>query len=238
MHESMDDHTRERIMAGNDEHAEHNREHFDEAGTFVVNIMSAPGAGKTSLLEASIGLLGDRIKLRVVEGDMVGELDAERLRKHGTVVDQICTGRNCHLDALMISRLLHADHFSKSDLLFIENVGNLVCPAEFNLGEHKKVVLLSVTEGDDKPVKYPVIFRGCDAVVITKCDLLPYVNFNTETAIGHIKALNPDAKIFCLSATKPEDTNCISSWIEWLQTELEQYQQNFRGNQNVPVGAG
>lgn len=184
MHESLDERMMERIMASNDEFAEHNREHFDELGLFVLNIMSAPGAGKTSLLECSTELLSPKHKLTVVEGDMVGELDADRLRQRGTEVYQICTGRSCHLDATMIGRLLHNESIS-GDLLFIENVGNLVCPAEFQLGEHKRVVLLSVTEGDDKSIKYPIIFRNCDAVIFTKSDLLPYVNFDAEKAIKH-----------------------------------------------------
>ncbi|MBX9695072.1 MAG: hydrogenase nickel incorporation protein HypB, partial [Cyanobacteria bacterium] len=199
---------------------------------FAINIMSAPGAGKTTLLEATVESLVLKYKLSVIEGDMVGELDAERLRKFGTDVHQICTGRSCHLDATMIGRLLHSMELN-SDFLFIENVGNLVCPAEFQLGEHKRVVLLSVTEGDDKPIKYPIIFRNCDAVIFSKCDLLPYVNFDTKAAEKNIRALNPDLEIFQLSSMKHTG---FENWIGWLEAELVRHKQ--REQTNVCVGAG
>jgi hydrogenase nickel incorporation protein HypB len=149
----------------------------------------------------------------VIEGDMVGELDADRLRQKGVDVSQISTGRSCHLDAQMVARVLHAKAFSGIDFLFIENVGNLVCPAEFPLGEHKRVVLLSVTEGDDKPIKYPVIFHRCDAVIFTKCDLLPYVNFNIERATKYLTDLNASVTCFTTSAVTGEG---IENWLNWL----------------------
>lgn len=223
MHEVADEHLMQSILGKNDEIAAHNRHHFNESGSFVVNLMSAPGAGKTTLLEHTIPLLKDDHKsCTVIEGDMVGELDATRLRKTGVEVSQISTGRSCHLDALMISRLLHCKDYNNIDYIFIENVGNLVCPAEFPLGEHKRVVLLSVTEGDDKPIKYPVIFRKCDAVVFTKCDLLPYVDFDIEQAMSNIHALNSDAACFAISCKSQQGLN---NWYNWLQTECKMNRQ-------------
>ncbi len=219
MHESLDEHMLERILQGNQDLANHNREHFDESGIFAINLMSAPGAGKTSLLEKTISSLVPKWKSSVIEGDMVGELDAARLRHLGTRVKQICTGRSCHLDASMLARELHNGHFLDADFLFIENVGNLVCPAEFPLGEHKRVVLLSVSEGDDKPLKYPIIFRNCDAVLFTKCDLLPYVNFDRTAASEHIRTLNADADIFSISVVNDEG---VDEWLEWLRSKARE----------------
>lgn len=219
MHEVADMHKLTAIMSENEHLAGHNREYFDEVGLWTVNLMSAPGAGKTRLLESLLSAWPE-LRCSVVEGDMVGELDAIRLRKLGTEVFQISTGRSCHLDALMMGRLLDRESFSGKEMLFIENVGNLVCPAEFWLGEHKKVVLLSVTEGDDKPIKYPVIFRNCDAVVFTKSDLLPYVDFDIRKATEHIGILNPRAKTFSVSA---RNGNGIDQFKAYLQEELESY---------------
>lgn len=213
MHEVADMHTLTGIMNENEHIAGHNREYLDENGLWTVNLMSAPGAGKTRLLE-SLLCSWPGLRCSVIEGDMVGELDAIRLRKTGTEVFQISTGRSCHLDALMLGRLLDRESFSNKEMLFIENVGNLVCPAEFWLGEHKKVVLLSVTEGDDKPIKYPVIFRNCDAVVFTKTDLLPYVDFNIEKAAEHIGILNPRAKTFCVSAVRNEGIEDLKNYLK------------------------
>ncbi|MBA4077108.1 MAG: hydrogenase accessory protein HypB [Cyanobacteria bacterium PR.023] len=207
----------ERILAGNDDLAEHNREHFDELNLTAVNIMSAPGAGKTSLLECTVATLAPKHNIFVLEGDMVGNLDAERLRRVGASVFQICTGRSCHLDAQMVARFLHTEPLAGVELLLIENVGNLVCPADFKLGEHKRVVLLSVTEGDDKPIKYPVIFRSCDAVVFTKCDLLPYVDFDIERAIDNIRVLNEDVETFVVSS---KDKTGLTEWNSWLSQKV------------------
>jgi hydrogenase nickel incorporation protein HypB len=232
MHESADEHTMTRILGKNDELAGHNREHFDELGLFVLNFMSAPGAGKTSLLAAALAGLNP-LSCSVIEGDMVGDLDAERLRRSGTEVFQISTGKSCHLDALMVSRLLHFDNISAKDIVFIENVGNLVCPAEFALGEHKRVVLLSVTEGDDKPLKYPVIFRNCEAVVFTKCDLLPYVDFDLVAAARHVHAINPNARTFALSVVDKRGLTEFKDWIlEGLKANSEQ---RAKGTCHVPV---
>jgi hydrogenase nickel incorporation protein HypB len=217
MHDSSDEHMLERILAGNDDLAEHNREHFDELNLTAVNIMSAPGAGKTSLLECTVAALAPKHNIFVLEGDMVGNLDAERLRRAGAAVFQICTGRSCHLDAQMVARFLHTEPLAGVELLLIENVGNLVCPADFKLGEHKRVVLLSVTEGDDKPIKYPVIFRSCDAVVFTKCDLLPYVDFDIERAIANIRVLNEGVETFVVSS---KDKTGLTEWNSWLSQNV------------------
>lgn len=220
MHETSDEHILEHILADNDQLAEHNREHFNRSRTFSLNFMSAPGAGKTSLIEKSLPHLLNKFHCCVIEGDMVGDLDAVRLRKAGVDVFQIATGRACHLDAKMVARLLHEEKIAKSDCLLIENVGNLVCPAEFPLGEHKRIVLLSITEGDDKPLKYPVIFRNCDVVIFTKCDLLPYVNFNLSAAKKYVENLNPKVKTFSLSIN---DSPEFGEWINWLNSEIEGY---------------
>ena len=219
MHESANEHILERLLEDNQELAAHNREHFDESGTFVVNFMSAPGAGKTTLIAATAkAAFRDGVSLCVIEGDMVGELDCERLRSADVPAFQISTGRSCHLDARMVAQVLHDQKLPESDLLFIENVGNLVCPAEFPLGEHLRIVLLSVTEGDDKPFKYPVIFRNCDAVVFTKCDLLPFVDFSIERAAKFVDAVNPDASVFTVSARSGEG---LLEWVDWLTSKLE-----------------
>jgi len=225
MHESADEHALERILGRNEELAEHNREHFQRSNVCAFNLMSAPGAGKTSLLEATFRLAGGKIKSCVIEGDMVGNLDADRIEKLGVPVHQISTGRSCHLDAQMVARLLHSEPLEKSDVLFIENVGNLVCPAEFPLGEHKRITLLSVTEGDDKPIKYPVIFRNCDVVIFTKCDLLEYVDFNIEEAENRIRAINPDITTIQLSAKTGYG---VEKWITWVATTLEEFKRKAK----------
>jgi hydrogenase nickel incorporation protein HypB len=215
MHEVADEHKMESILSRNDELAQHNREHFDEAGTYVVNLMSAPGAGKTTLLAATIPELGTG-RCAVIEGDMVGELDADRLKALSITCSQISTGRSCHLSAEMVARVVHNQDLLAGDFLFVENVGNLVCPAEFPLGEHLRVVLLSVTEGADKPLKYPVIFRNCDAVVFTKTDLLPYVEFDLKQAEDFVRSVNPAVEIFSIS-TKTKAG--ISEWLQWLEAK-------------------
>lgn len=215
MHEVADAHVLESILSKNDHLAEHNREHFDAMGVLAINLMSAPGAGKTTLLESTVDQLGPE-NCFVIEGDMVGDFDAERIRKHGVGVHQISTGRSCHLDAQMVSRALHAIPKDLPRFVLIENVGNLVCPADFQLGEHKRIVLLSVTEGADKPLKYPVIFRNCDAVIFTKCDLLPHVNFDLAEATRFILNINPDARVFAVSTKTGEG---LFDWVEWVRSQ-------------------
>lgn len=230
MHEVVDEHILQRIMGNNEDAAEHNREHFDENGNVAINFMSAPGAGKTTLLEACIQKLKAEFKIAVIEGDMVGTLDADRLAGTGAPVHQISTGRACHLDASMVGRLLHQELFDKYQVLFIENVGNLVCPAEFPLGEHFRVVLLSASEGDDKPLKYPVIFKNCNAVVFTKCDLLPHVNFDLEKAAEAVENLNPEASIFSISVKTGEG---LSQFLQWLSAQILAKQKHALHNKAI-----
>ncbi|MCC6979090.1 MAG: hydrogenase nickel incorporation protein HypB [Candidatus Melainabacteria bacterium] len=225
MHESADEHALERILGKNDEMADHNREHFRRSKTCVFNVMSAPGAGKTTVLEWTFRNLDGKFKPCVIEGDMVGNLDADRIAKTGTPVYQISTGRSCHLDAQMITRLLHSESVEKSDTIFIENVGNLVCPAEFPLGEYKRIVLLSITEGDDKPIKYPVIFRNCDLVLLTKCDLMEHVDFSLEEAEKRILAINPNVLVMHVSAKTGYG---MEKWLAWIVRQISEYQSEIK----------
>jgi len=214
------------LLAENDHQAEHNRIHFDAHGVLTINLMSSPGAGKTTLLEATIEALDGKLGIAVIEGDLETENDARRIRDKGIEAVQITTGNACHLDAHLIHRALHQLDLSGIDLLFIENVGNLVCPASFDLGQHCNVTLLSVPEGDDKPAKYPVIFRAADLVLLTKCDLLPYLSdFRPERAEEHLRQLASDVPLLCLSAAN--GTN-MEQWLGWLQAQLERHQQGER----------
>src|ERR1700683_4854265 len=191
------------LLAANDRVALHNREHFDEHGVLAINLMSSPGAGKTALLEATIVALGDRYRIAVIEGDLETDNDAARIRAHGVPALQITTGTACHLDAHLVHGALHELPLAGLDLLFIENVGNLVCPASFDLGQHRNVILLSVTEGDDKPAKYPVIFRTADLVLLTKIDLLSVIDdFDPMRAQKAVRDLANTAPVIQLSARK------------------------------------
>ena len=165
-----------KILSKNDHEAEHNREHFNEAGVLCINLMSSPGSGKTTLLENTLKALKNEMKISVIEGDLESENDAKRVREAGAEAFQITTGQSCHLDAFMVHEALHHLSLKECDLLFIENVGNLVCPASYDLGQHLNVVLLSVTEGSDKPQKYPVMFKKADLVIISKADLATGTN--------------------------------------------------------------
>jgi hydrogenase nickel incorporation protein HypB len=210
---------RQALLRDNDEQAAHNRAHFNAAGLLVVNLMSSPGAGKTSLLEATIRALRGRATIAVIEGDLETENDARRIREAGAQAVQITTGSACHLDAAMVHAALHALDLENVDILFIENVGNLVCPAGFDLGQHKNVVLLSVTEGDDKPEKYPVMFRAADLLAITKLDLLAAVgDFQTLCALWHFRHLANPAPVLELSARHGQG---MSAWLSWLLAERE-----------------
>ncbi len=206
------------VLAENDQRAAHNRAHFDEAGVLVVNLMSSPGAGKTSLLEATIeaerqrGQAGHRIG--VIEGDLETDNDAERIRRHGVPVVQITTGGACHLDAAMVHDAMARLDLADLDVLFIENVGNLVCPASFDLGHHHAVALLSTTEGDDKPSKYPVLFRMADLVLISKADLLAHFSdFDVGFAEAGVRALASEAPVVAVSA---RDGSGMQRWLDWL----------------------
>jgi len=205
------------ILSAHEMIANENRELFKSNGTFVLNLMSSPGAGKTTLLERTIDLLKDTFSLGVIEGDIATSYDAERISAHGVQVVQINTGGACHLDSAMIKNALDEFNTETLDVLIIENVGNLVCPAEFNLGEDIKIMILSVTEGEDKPCKYPLMFRIAKALIINKVDLLPYIDCNINRIIKDALSLNPDLKIFEISCTKKTGLN---SWKEWLEEEI------------------
>jgi hydrogenase nickel incorporation protein HypB len=202
-----------RILEANDRIAEENRKKFQEAGVYVVNLMGAPGAGKTTLLEKTIQALKPHLKIGVIEGDIVGTDDAERIGALDVPVVQINTGGACHLDANMISEVLPELPLKNLDMLIIENVGNLVCPAEFNVGEDMKMMVLSVAEGHDKPLKYPLMFRESKALVLNKVDLLPYVNADINKMRNDSLALNPQLKVFEVSCATGIG---IDTWAQWL----------------------
>ncbi len=212
------------LLARNNHLAEHNREDFKAQGLYAINMVSGPGAGKTTLLEAAVKSLATHADVFVIEGDQQTSLDADRIATAGAKAIQINTGAMCHLDAHMVGHAA-ADLVpdNGSGWLFIENVGNLVCPAAFDLGENKRLALLSVTEGDDKPLKYPDMFASSDVVIISKCDLLPYVPFDMERCLQAIHSVSPKAEIFELSATTGEG---MDDWLNWLAGErTKEYQQ-------------
>ena len=221
------------LLSENDHQAAHNREHFDGHQVLAINLMSSPGSGKTRLLERTIDAFGDKYRIGVIEGDLETENDAERIRAKGIEAIQITTGTACHLDAHMIHHALHEFDLDQVDILFIENVGNLVCPASFDLGQHLNVTLLSVTEGDDKPSKYPVIFRAADHVLITKSDLLAVLDdFDPANAEAAVRRLAVEAPVSVLSARSGEG---IGTWLEWLETEIRaQAQRRAAGETGTP----
>ncbi len=205
----------ERLLKANDHEAGHNRAHLNEHGVLAINLMSSPGAGKTALLERTIEALGSTLRIAVIEGDLETERDADRIRAKGVPAVQITTGTACHLDAHMVHSALHQLDLSEIDILFIENVGNLVCPASFDLGHHLNVALLSTTEGDDKPAKYPVMFRSADVVLLTKCDLLSVLDdFDPAAAEAGIRALATEAPVLMTSVKQSDG---IRPWLHWLQ---------------------
>jgi hydrogenase nickel incorporation protein HypB len=211
----------ENLLSENDHAAEHNRQHFNEHGVLVVNLMSSPGSGKTSLLEATIRAVSDRWRVAVIEGDLETENDAERIRRHGVPAVQITTGAACHLDAGMVHRALDHLPLAGLDILFIENVGNLVCPASFDLGQHVNVVLLSVTEGDDKPQKYPIMFRSADHVLLTKADLQPHIEeFSAAKARRAVARLSPAIPVTEVSAKTAAGLDRWLAWLEGLRRNL------------------
>ncbi len=202
-----------RILEANDRIAAENRKRFKEAGVYVINLMGTPGAGKTTLLERTVGALKPHLRIGVIEGDIVGSDDAERIGALGVPVVQINTGGACHLDANMISEVLPEFPLKELDLLIVENVGNLVCPAEFNVGEDMKVMVLSLAEGHDKPLKYPLMFRESKALVLNKIDLLPYMNTDLNKVRNDSLALNPKLSIFEVSCSTGAG---IDKWATWL----------------------
>lgn len=201
------------ILGANDEIAAQNRKLFAERGVVVMNLMGSPGSGKTTLLEQTLTRLADKIKIAVIEGDLFTAKDAERIERAGVDVIQINTAGGCHLDAPMIQKACASLDLAATDLLIVENVGNLVCPAEFDIGENFKAVVLSITEGDDKPLKYPLIFKESAATVLNKIDLLPFTNFNLQAAREDLTTLHPSIKIFETSCTNGAG---LDAWTAWL----------------------
>jgi len=204
------------LLDANNHQAAHNREHFAKHGVLAINLMSSPGAGKTALLEATIDALDKRLRVAVIEGDLETENDAERIRDKGVEAIQISTGSACHLDAHMVHTALHDLDLSNVDIVFIENVGNLVCPASFDLGQHLNVALLSTPEGDDKPAKYPVMFRAADLVLITKSDLLEVLgDFDPAKAESYLRQIANAAPLYTISARKGDG---MQFWLNWLDS--------------------
>ncbi len=210
------------LLEANQTEAESNRKHIDRMGAVAINLISSPGSGKTTLLERTIDEIGNSVKIGVIEGDIETERDADRIRAKGVAAVQLTTGGACHLDAPMVHKGLHAlEHQSEDgryDIIFIENVGNLVCPATFYLGEHKRAVLVSVPEGSDKPAKYPTTFRGTDLFMITKCDLFQYFDFSEKEAIEEALRINPKLETISLSSTTGIN---FDDWIEFLHKLLQ-----------------
>jgi hydrogenase nickel incorporation protein HypB len=205
------------LLTQNDTAAQHNREHLDRHGVLAINLMSSPGAGKTSLLEATIQRLRSQFRIFVVEGDLATENDARRIRAQGVPAIQITTGNACHLDAAMLHEALHRIPLDQVDLLFVENVGNLVCPASFDLGQHRNVVLLSVPEGDDKPEKYPVMFRAAELVLITKTDLLEHIpEFQVSRAGDSLRSIANDVPVIEVSCRRGDG---LEAWCDWVRRE-------------------
>jgi hydrogenase nickel incorporation protein HypB len=208
------------LLQANETIASENKALFTKYKVFVLNLMSSPGAGKTSLLEVTIEHFKNRFRIGVIEGDISGQFDAKRLARFEIPIVQINTDRwggDCHLDANMIRNALPSIDLSQVDLLFIENVGNLVCPAEFNVGENAKIVISSIPEGDDKPLKYPLIFRVSKLLLLNKIDLIPYTNFNKENFVKAVNNINPKLKILEISVKEKKG---LEQWFDWLENEL------------------
>jgi len=206
------------ILEANEQMAGHNSGHFEEHGVYVVNLMSAPGAGKTSVLEQTINRIKDDLRLGVIEGDLMTTIDADRISALGVPSYQITTGTVCHLDAKMVHSALHSFKIDDLDLLFIENVGNLVCPAEFYLGEDLRVMVFSTVEGAEKPKKYPVMFHESEAVLLNKVDLLPYSGVSLDELRRNVLEVSPETMIFPISCRTGEG---VDEWIAWLKQKIE-----------------
>lgn len=206
------------VLEANNLTAARNQKVFRENGVFVLNIMSSPGSGKTTLLERTLEALKDEMRIGVIEGDIYTDRDAARIKKHGIPVVQINTQGSCHLDAPMIKEVMPNFNLKALDLLIIENVGNLVCPAEFRLGEEARVAVLSVPEGDDKPVKYPVLFREANIALINKIDLLDYFDFNLPRVKEEIKDINPEIEVVEISC---KDMTGFPAWLQWLRSNVQ-----------------
>jgi hydrogenase nickel incorporation protein HypB len=224
------------LLDANDHQAQHNREHFDQHRVFTINLMSSPGSGKTSLLEATIDALAGDLNIAVIEGDLETENDAARIREKGVPAIQICTGSACHLDAHLVHTALHELTLDDLDVLFVENVGNLVCPASFDLGQHRNVTLLSSPEGDDKPAKYPVMFRAADLVLLTKSDLIEVLgDFDPERATSFIRQLANPAPVLTLSARNGLG---VAAWCDWLREEIRLHQRQIAPEDTTNVQQG
>ncbi len=215
----------EKILNANDRLAAENRRLLDEHGVFAINLMASPGAGKTSLIEQTVPRLAAELRLAVVDGDIATSLDADRAAAAGAIAVQINTGGDCHLDAVMLQQALAQLDLRAVDLLIVENVGNLVCPASFALGTHLSVLVASVPEGDDKPYKYPGMYRGVEALVINKIDLLPYVPFRMDYFRQGVELLNPGLRTFPLSCRTGEG---LEAWLDWLRGETRRRQGEHR----------
>lgn len=207
------------ILSKNNLLAERNRGYFEALGVFAINLVSSPGSGKTSIIEQTISEIGDKIRFYVVEGDQQTANDATRIQKAGGNAIQVNTGNGCHLDAQMVNNAIKQLEIKQHSILIIENVGNLVCPSMFDLGEQQRIVIISVTEGDDKPEKYPTIFHTSDVCIINKIDLLPYVDFDIEKVKSTAKSLNPQMLFFEVSAKTGEG---MEKWYEWLNAKVKQ----------------
>lgn len=203
------------VFSNNNQAADYNREHFKKSNTLVINIMSSPGAGKTTILEKTVEALSANYRIGVIEGDLATQKDAERIRAHGAQAIQINTNGGCHLDAKMVTKVLPEFNLNEIDILFIENVGNLVCPSKFDLGETHRISVLSVPEGNDKIPKYPVMFQKTELVVLNKIDLVPYLQFDVNQAVEDLKGINPESKMIKLSAQTGEGLN---EWFEWVRS--------------------
>jgi hydrogenase nickel incorporation protein HypB len=202
-----------KLLKANDQLAEENRRRFAASGTYVVNLVGSPGAGKTTLLEAVFARTKDRLVPAVIEGDIAGSIDAERIDALGVPVVQINTEGACHLDAMMIAAAVDDMDLAPIDVLWVENVGNLVCTAGFDLGEQLRIVVLSTSEGDDKAAKYPAIFRGSHALVVTKTDLMPHSNFSSKRIRDDMSRLAPEAEVFEVSATTGQGVDALAEWL-------------------------
>ncbi|EKN68335.1 hydrogenase nickel incorporation protein HypB [Schinkia azotoformans] len=211
----------EDVLVDNNTAAAFNREQFVKNNILVINLMSSPGAGKTTLLQKTVACLSNEFRIGVIEGDLATEIDANRIREAGAQAVQINTGGGCHLDARMIAKTLPQFDLEHFDILFIENVGNLVCPSGYDLGQNHKIAILSVPEGNDKIPKYPVMFRRTEMVILNKIDLLPYLDFSVEQAIEDLKGINPDSSLMIVSARTDEG---MDQWINWIRSAYQQCQ--------------
>ena len=220
------------ILDKNDRAAQRNRERLIEHGVFVVDLLASPGAGKTSTILATIEALRDTYRIAVIEGDIASTVDSEKIKEQGIPAVQVNTGGACHLESEMIRRALDVLDLDELDLIIIENVGNLVCPTDFYLGEDLKVMILSVPEGDDKPLKYPGVFQVSKAIILNKVDVLPVFDFDKEAFVSNVRRVNPKAPIFPISAVKGDG---VDAWASWLADSVEDFRKDLGcGSRPVP----